>query len=247
MIGIIQRITYEEWLPALLGSQTDLLNAAPAGSPEEVLPGSPKIATEFDVVTYRFGHSMVGNTLGDRQLVDLFFNPTLVVSVGIDEFIKDATFTPAQQMDSRVVDTLRNQLFGPPANGMGEDLISRNMARSIEIGMASYEEMRTLYGIGDEWPRAPANQRQLAYIGTFSEPLVPGSSLPRTVAVSITEQFRRIRRYDPNWYTTPAAQARFGATYAPLVNGATLRDVVLRNTGLSAKDLGLQSNLFFVP
>lgn len=206
VIGIIQRITYEEWLPSLLGSQSDLLNAAPPGSPEEVLPGSPKICTEFDVVTYRFGHSMVANHLGTRPLVDLFFNPTLVVSEGIDTFLKDATFTPAQRMDAKVVDTLRNQLFGPPANGAGEDLISRNMARSVELGMGTYEEMRTLYGIGAEWPLAPSNQRQLAFIGTFSEPLVEGSSLPRTIAVSVAEQFRRIRRYDENWFSLPESQ-----------------------------------------
>lgn len=212
-----------------------------------MIPGGPTIATEFDVVTYRFGHSMVGNHLGSRALVDLFFNPTLVVSTGIEAFLHDATFTPSQRMDNKVVDTLRNMLFGPPANGAGEDLISRNMARSIEIGMGSYEELRALYGIGEEWPLAPANQRQLAYIGAFSEPLVPGSSLPRTIAVSVAEQFRRIKRYDENWYSLPSSQERFGPTYAPMVNGATLRDVIVRNTDLKAGDLGFQSNLFFVP
>lgn len=247
VIGIIQRITWEEWLPALLGSQNGLLETPPDGSPEELFPGTPKIATEFDVVTYRFGHSMVGNHLGSRQLVDLFFNAALVVSVGIDEFLRDAVLTPSQRMDAKVVDTLRNNLFGPPTAGMGEDLISRNMARSIEIGMASYEDMRALYGIGPEWPLAPSDQRQLAFIGTFAEPLVSGSSLPRTIAVSVAEQFRRIRRYDPYWYALPESQTRFGVTYAPLVNGATLRDVVVRNTGLDAGDLGHQSNLFFVP
>lgn len=198
---------------------------------------------------------MVSDTLGDRPLVNfddlsqsLFFNPTLVTQVGIDAFIKDAVFTPAQQMDAKVVNTLRNNLFGPPSAGRGEDLIARNMARSIEIGMCSYDEMRALYGIDDaSWPKAPENQRQLAYIGVFSEPLVPGSSLPRTVAVSIMEQFRRIKRYDENWYDLPSSKERFGATYAPDVLGATLRNVVLRNTDLTPTDLGRQTNLFFVP
>lgn len=247
VIGMLQRIVWEEWLPALLGSQYQLLNGAPPGSPEELFVGTPMISTEFDVVTYRFGHSMVGNTLGNRALVDLFFNPTLVVSEGIETFIRDAVYTRAQAVDEKVVDTLRNNLFGPPSNGAGEDLISRNMVRSVEVGMANYTAFRALYNIGPEWPEAPANRQQLAFIGVLSEPRVSGSSLPRTIAVSIAEQFRRIKRYDSNWYDRPESIARFGPTYAPLVLGATLRDIVLRNTDLTASQLGYQSNLFYAP
>src|SRR5262249_20055978 len=80
----IQSITYNEFLPALLGP-----NALPAytGYNPDVNPG---IANEFSTAGFRFGHNMINDTLlrlnndgtsipqGSLSLLDGFFNPTLL-------------------------------------------------------------------------------------------------------------------------------------------------------------------------
>src|SRR5262249_55136858 len=93
VIAEIQSITFNEFLPALLGPGRI---AGYRGYNPNVNPG---ISNEFSTAGYRLGHSLVapdveflnpdGTTkVPEISLADSFFNPDLVVQTGIDPILK---------------------------------------------------------------------------------------------------------------------------------------------------------------
>ncbi|MCA9049461.1 MAG: peroxidase, partial [Planctomycetaceae bacterium] len=119
----IQAVTYNEFLPALLGP--DALSEY-AGYDPTVNPG---IANEFSTAAYRFGHSLLspelqrldadGNEIADGSLSlqQAFFNPSALSETGIDVLLRGAASQAAQELDVQVIDDVRNFLFGPPGAG----------------------------------------------------------------------------------------------------------------------------------
>ena len=47
----------------------------------------------------------------------LFFNPAAINEVGVDPILKYLASDNAQEVDTQVVDDVRNFLFGPPGAG----------------------------------------------------------------------------------------------------------------------------------
>src|SRR5262249_32871627 len=135
-IAQYQSIVYNGYLPAILGP-----DAIPAYTGYTGV--DPSIANEFSTVGFRFGHSLLNNTvprdandgssLADVSLVQSFFNPTLLTPGGVDVYGNSATAIDAillgdannnaQAMDAMAVSSIRNLLFG--TSGFGEDLIAR--------------------------------------------------------------------------------------------------------------------------
>src|SRR5207249_164959 len=126
----LQVVTYKEFLPALLGNNA--LHPYRGYRPHV----NPGIANEFSAAAFRIGHTMINNEAEFRDndgqevrdpidLANEFFNPTSILEVGIDPLIKYLATDNAQEIDLKVVDGLRNSLFGPPGAG-GFDLPSRN-------------------------------------------------------------------------------------------------------------------------
>ncbi|CAN0457488.1 unnamed protein product, partial [Hapterophycus canaliculatus] len=151
VIGEIQAITYNEFLPALLGS-----NAidAYAGYDASINPG---IATEFSTAAYRVGHTMLNDTIefmdtwsneldDDMSLAEAFFAPEVIGDRGIDSSIKFIASIQAQTIDNQIVDSLRNFLFGQPGSG-GFDLASLNIQRGRDHGLADFNTTRQAYGL----------------------------------------------------------------------------------------------------
>ena len=228
-VAVIQRITYEEWLPALFGSQQGLLySVAPKGE-------YTRITTEFGVVAYRYGHSMVASTLGELNLHDLFFSPAQTIALGVDTILDRALTQYAETADNNIVDGLRNFLFIMPNMTVGEDLLTRNLYRAREVRMISYVDICACYGTSPiEVPFGITDPM----VGLLSEPLVSGSSLPRTIARVLAEQFRRLRDNDEHYYT----HNQLSPTEMYLVNQrSSLRDLLLRNTALTPEDVQLHA------
>ena len=211
VVAKIQRITYEEWLPALLGDQIGLLESVPARGT------GIRIVAEFSGAAYRFGHSMVSNTLGQWSLLELFFNRPLIEAQGIEPFLAAALSEPAQKVDSKVVDGLRNVLFGV------EDLVTRNFFRARDIGLGTYQQIAACYGT-----YVYAQNQPDPLLGLLQEPLAHGSSLPVTIATIVAEQFGRLRRHDPHFYS----RVELGAYFGYQVGSATIGDVIRKNTHL---------------
>lgn len=232
VIAKLQHITYTEWLPAIFGSQAYLLTSVP-------LRGEGiRMGMEFSVTAYRFGHSMIPDPIGPFTLPSLFFNAQLLIDNGIEAFISAAYNTRAQQADAKVIDGLRNFLFAAGPNVIGEDLISRNLFRSREVGLGTYTQICQCYGLEP----IPVTQTddECPLIGMFLEPLVPGSSLPRTIAHVVAEQFRRLRENDDQYYTKIAGS--IGGRYYQEVQQTTLASVIRANTALE----NVPNQVFFI-
>ena len=147
VVAELQKITYDEFLPALIGpARPGAEGLRPyAGYRADVNPG---IATEFSTVAFRVGHSMLGEDIeflaGDGtpvrdplSLRDAFFNPTPLSEVGIEPILKYLGSFRGQEIDTRVVDDVRNFLFGSPGQG-GFDLAALNIQRGRDHGIADY-------------------------------------------------------------------------------------------------------------
>ncbi|MFM8733708.1 MAG: peroxidase family protein [Pirellulales bacterium] len=262
VIAELQKITYDEFLPALVGGPKPGADGIQPyrGYRADVNPG---IATEFSTVAFRVGHSMLGEDIeflaadgtpvrDPLSLRDAFFNPTPLSEVGIEPILKYLASTRGQEIDTRVVDDVRNFLFGAPGQG-GFDLAALNIQRGRDHGIADYNTLRVAYGLprvtsfAEITPDATVRQaleqaygsvdRVDPWIGGLAEKHLPGSSLGATFTRIIVDQFTRLRDGDRFWYqnrgTLPADALR-------AVQATTLAEVIRRNTGL----VNLQPEVF---
>ena len=256
VIAELQKITYDEFLPSILGS-----NALPEyrGYRPDVNPG---IANEFSTAAFRFGHSMLGDDIefldndGEEvfeamELRASFFNPVVISDTDIDPILKYLASDNAQEIDPIVVDDVRNFLFGEPGQG-GFDLASLNIQRGRDHGLADYNTVREAYGLErvtgfEQITSDPALQAKLAstygsvdnidlWIGGLSEDHLPGSSLGETFTVILVDQFARLRDGDRFWY-----QVYLPNRLVREIENTTLADIIRRNTELTK----LQENVFF--
>ena len=115
----------------------------------------PAISSEFANVVYRFGHSMLTETV-DRLdanftdnsigLIQAFLNPIEFTASGIDAaaatgaIARGMTRQVGNAIDEFVTDALRNNLLGLPL-----DLATLNMARGRDTGAPSLNEARASF------------------------------------------------------------------------------------------------------
>ena len=260
VIAELQHVTYDEFLPALLG--------APRPGGDGIAPWSgyrpnvnAGISTEFATAAFRLGHSLLGDDIrfldgsgnpvrDDLALRDAFFNPVPVSEVGIDPLLKYLASDRAQELDTKVVDDVRNFLFGATGQG-GFDLASINIQRGRDHGLADYNSVRVAYGLprltsfAEITPDISVQQSlQKAYgsvnaidlwVGGLAEKHLPGSSLGATFTRIIVDQFTRLRDGDRYWY-----QNVLPGTVVAEIQRTTLADIIARNTGLT----NLQPDVF---
>ncbi|MCI0461476.1 MAG: peroxidase [Gemmataceae bacterium] len=257
----LQAITYNEFLPALLGPYAPRLR----GSYDAEVPAT--ITTEFSTAAFRVGHTLLSSQLlrvrndgtadprGALGLQNSFFNPALLTtSTDLEVLLKGLASQRAQEIDNKIVDGVRNFLFGPPGAG-GLDLAALNIQRGRDHGLADYNTTRAAFGL----PRVASFtqitsdvtlQNALAslygtvdnidlWVGALAEDHLPGASVGPTIAKVLRDQFQRLRDCDRLFFTRDPA---FRASEIARLCTTTLADVIRRNTGLTI----LQPNVFFV-
>ncbi|WP_280137462.1 peroxidase family protein, partial [Bosea sp. Root381] len=116
---------------------------------------NPSIVAEFAHVVYRFGHSMLTETIDKFDptftpdhisLIQGFLNPTafdgvdhaLTDDIAAGAIIRGMTRQPGNQIDEFVTSALRNNLLGLPL-----DLATINLARGRDTGVPSLNAART--------------------------------------------------------------------------------------------------------
>lgn len=253
VIAELQKITFEEFLPSIIGKPMPPYQ----GYQPNVNPG---IATEFSTAAFRVGHSMLGDDIEfldnngeeihDPMLLrDAFFNPTIIGETDIDPVLKYLASDNAQEIDTMVVDDVRNFLFGAPGQG-GFDLAALNIQRGRDHGIADYNTIRAAYGLPritrfDQITSNKAMQTKLAaaygsvnkidlWVGGLAEDHLPHASLGPTFTRIIVDQFIRLRAGDRFWYQSP--QNRL-----PGMDRVSLANIIRLNTKLTS----LQPNVFF--
>jgi len=157
--GELQWITYNEFLPVLLG---------PTFTPDPWVAYDPlikaQIANEFSTEAYRYGHDAIsseverlslldgsefidGNGIGHLSLVQAFFNPNWIKQDGIDEILLGVSLSPGEEIDHLMVDELRNLLFGPSPPAPVLDLAALDIQRGRDHGIPDYNAVRAAYGL----------------------------------------------------------------------------------------------------
>ncbi len=253
----LQLITYNEFLTLLLGN-----NAIPAynGYDDTV---DPRISNEFSTAAFRVGHTMLNPMLlrfdgngdeipaGHLPLRDVFFDMDLILDDGIDPVLRGLMAQPAQQIDTLIVDDVRNFLFGRPGAG-GFDLAALNIQRGRDHGLSSYGDTRNALGLpllfsfdGVTSDPAVADAFTDVYgtvyeadlwIAGLAEDHVPGALVGETFHAILADQFTRLRDGDRFWYENiDWTGYGFAANPAIHANGTqltavTLADVIRWNT-----------------
>ncbi|MGK7897176.1 MAG: peroxidase family protein [Xenococcus sp. (in: cyanobacteria)] len=161
----IQIITYNEFLPLLIGSQfhpVDQLfgggfGIAPfAGYDSNI---DPSISSEFANAAYRLGHTLLSpeiqrveqNGLSGNFIGDAFFDSQQIYNqsngtgLGVNSVYSGLALQAAQEYDHQIVDGVRNFLFNELRGGL--DLASVNIARGREVGLPTLNEARQLLGL----------------------------------------------------------------------------------------------------
>ena len=251
----MQLITYQEFLPALLGRHAPHLSEGRTGG-----QGNAGIANEFSTAFYRIGHSMLspqlrrwedGNRLSMLPLRDAFFRPSYLSTdpLNMDRLLSGLQTQRCQEIDTRIVDDVRNFLFGPPGAG-GLDLAALNIQRGRDHGLPDYNSLRAAFDLGERTSFASittdaeiADQLEQLYgttdnidcwVGALAEPHVPGTSVGRLMLVGLADQFRRTLVGDRfNVVSDRDLEQPLVNAVAPLAS-LTLADVVRMNTEKAA-------------
>lgn len=255
----IQKITYEEFLPLLIGNELGAYSGYDAGV-------DASISNEFATAAYRVGHTMLSESLkrpgvGQIALKDAFFNPEEVEQNGIDAVLHGLALQEAQEIDNLVIDGVRNFLFGPPGAG-GLDLASLNIQRGRDHGLPGYVETYSEafgvqitefsdlgssgLGLFDDsvvvlFEQAYDSVDQIdLWIGGISElPDDHGGLLGPTFTFFLADQFGRTRDGDRFFYQDDAIAEHLDLI-DPTFDDTLLSDIIMRNSTIGA----IQSNVF---
>ncbi|MEO9592612.1 peroxidase family protein [Rhodopirellula bahusiensis] len=255
--SLIQSITYNEFLPALLGEQAI---DSYSGYDASVNPG---IANEFSTAAFRLGHSTLRDEVGfmsndgresqdEMELKDAFFHASMLEETGIDSLLKYDASVQCQEVDLGVVDSLRNFLFGPPGAG-GLDLVAMNIQRGRDHGLSDYNAAREAYGLArvetfDQITGEVDLQQKLAslygsvdnidlWVGLMAEDHQRDASVGELAGLIIADQFQRTRDGDRFFYKNVLTDSEIET-----IERSTLADLIERNTSVE----GLQENVFLM-
>jgi peroxidase len=280
--AFVQHITYYEFLPLLLGQRalppyhgydpqvnpgvaTEFATAAyrfghSMLSPNLLLAdGSGKSSlTPFKMFPPRMMRADKAGYLSSLALQNCFFNPELISGdYDIDSFLKGLTLQQAQELDNKVVDAVRNFLFGQPG-ASGFDLVSLNIQRGRDHGIPDYNSVRKAYRLTpkssfSEVTSNPEAQSQLAqayislddmdlWVAGLAEDHVPGAMVGETFRTILIDQFTRLRDGDRFWYQNdPFFTSNHGLMKQ--VENTELSDILKRNTKVG----WVQGDVLIVP
>lgn len=247
----IQAIVYEEWLPAMG------VNLPPyEGYKPDV---NPQLDNSFTAAAFRLGHTLLngnlmrvddnGNSIptGSMPLRNAFFNPLVLrEEKAMEQFLKGMAIQTQQQFDAKVVDDVRNFLFGPPGAG-GLDLAAININRGRERGIPDFNTMRQAYGLPayTSFDQINANADAAnalknlyngninnidAWVGLLSETPMPGSLFGETLLAIMQKQFTALRDGDRFYYENDPVLTDEEKAHIKKIR---LHYIIMRNTGVS--------------
>lgn len=223
----VQIITYKEWLPALMGSDAPSLAAHTYSTSND-----PSMLTEFTTAIFRFGHSLIHDslTLGYTKLStssiplrDAFFNPSFVANSpeNVDLILGGLLLDHAQEIDVFVTEEIRNFLFANNGVTACLDLPALNIQRGRDHGLSDYNTVRAAVGLSAQSSfsditsdTALAAKLSTAYggdismvdlwVGALAEDHLTGSSLGELSTKIFQIQFERLRDGDPMFFLEDA-------------------------------------------
>jgi len=255
-IAQMQNITFNEYLPTLLGEEL------PTYEGYDPLV-NPNVERAFANAAFRLGHTQLSSVIpqlaadgtpngGELLLRDVFFPPVaLLQGQGIDGILRGVASSLSQRVDNLVIEDVRSLLFGEGPNSPARDLAAINIERGRLNGLADYNTVRAAYGLErvnsfSEITSNPELRSSLAslygnvnnidaFVGLFAEDLEPGGSVGETIGTILQDQFTRLRDGDRFYFEHSLLPAE-----AALIQQTTFSDIIRRNTDTTI----IQDNAF---
>ena len=269
----LQKVVYEEWLPAILGDDTGIPEFT--GFDDSV---DPTVSNFFSTAAFRVGHTLLNEqvtrldsnyrALPPLGLNETFMVPDLVREDGIDPFMRGLIATAAQEIDPMIVDSVRNFLFANIAETFpevdGVDLAARNIQRGRDHQIPSYNDAREALGLSRMASFEDVSSESSivdalksvyddvddidGFVGCLVEDRVEGSSMGELLRASWAADFTRIRDGDRFFYLN---EGQFSEELMELPRVerlfddsiSTMREIVLETTEL--KESQLPERIFF--
>ncbi|XP_042207308.1 peroxidase-like [Homarus americanus] len=159
----MQRITYGEWLPVVLGPAVMKVFRLPLQKygyyRGYIASTNPTATNAFATAAFRFGHSLVQHSLmrcdktGRRvpftiKLHEELMNPANIHNFGsVDRLMLGLAFEMAQGRDVYMTNELTKHLFQTPGHHYGMDLAALNIQRGRDHGLPAYNIWREQCGL----------------------------------------------------------------------------------------------------
>ncbi len=257
--GFIQQILFYEWLPAV-GVNLPVYE----GYNDRI---NPTVSNEFTAAGFRLGHTLLSGRIkrlnadgtpfqngGDLKLRDVFFRVSAIKeSGGIEPFLQGMGSQVQQRFDSKVVDDIRNFLFGKPGQG-GFDLAAINIQRGRERGMPSINELRKIFKLPSYKSISDLNAENLTltrkleslyrdiesvdlWVALLSEKKAEGTIFGETMVALLTYTFKNLRDGDRFYFENDEILTEDDKK---LIRGVKLNHLILANTTIKR----IQSQVF---
>jgi peroxidase len=221
--GILQKITYEDYLPELLGKYP---LPRYTGYKYWINPG---VINSVAAAAYRYGHSTIRPSFdildenhrkvgASIPLKHMFFNNTYINRHGIDHLLLGLCTFQAEKVDRRFAKGIMDNLF-ERKNSPGLNLIALNIQRGRDHGLPGYNDFRRYCRLSDartfkDTAReiTEENRKILAklykddpkiadlFVAGVAETPLPGSQVGPTFSCLLKEQFARLRDGDRFFY-----------------------------------------------
>lgn len=219
---------------------------------------NPNMNNEFSTAAFRFGHSLVQGTLrmfseaggvSTIQLRNHFNSPHMIQAEGkLDEIVRSFTQLAIQKFDSFVTKDLSNHLFQTPATQFGMDLMSLNIHRGRDHGIATYNSIREICGLRrarnfndlrDQMDTKAIDVLRNIYksvddidffVGGMSEKPVSGGLLGWTFLCVVGDQFARLKKGDRYFYDLGGQPGSFSEVQLQEIRKSSWARVICDNT-----------------
>ena len=210
--------------------------------------GSP-----IDLTEDFFRPDLLNNNHVTVTLTDRFGNPDPHTSSTVGEVLKALSDGLPNEFDLRLIDQIRNLLFGIP-HGPGTDLAARDIQRTRDHGIGTYNQVRVAYGLApvtafNQISSDPAVRAALRatygtvdkidpFIGMLAEDIIPGSDVGPTCRAILVHQFVHLRDGDRFFFLHETFNS---FEQSLLAQGDDYADVIQNNTSIT----NLQADVFF--
>ena len=264
--GILQKITYEDFLPTLLGPRP----LSPyTGYKYWVNPG---IINSVAAAAFRYGHSSIRpffeildehhNPVGAPiPLKHMFFNNTFINRYGIKHLLFGACAYESQKIDREIASGIVDHLFERP-HSPGLNLIALNIQRGRDHGLPGYNEFRRICQLPDattfqdtaEEIKSKETRNILAklyndnpaiadlWVAGIAETPIPGTDLGPTFTCLIKKQFAILRDGDRFFYKKGGV---FSSSQLKQIRKVSMSRILCDNIKTS-KNFKIQKDIFRV-